>query len=195
MTALVYFVRHGQTDWNAELRFQGQHEVDINATGRAQAGRNGRRLRAMLDRPDAFDYVASPMRRTRETMEILRAELGLPTDGYRVDPRLVEVHFGDWQGLTIEEIERVFPGAGAAREKDKWGFLPPGEKAENYVMLSERISPWLAELDRDTVCVTHGGVVRAIFLLTGRVTRAEAEVMNVPQDRVLRYADGRLDWL
>jgi probable phosphoglycerate mutase len=62
-------------------------------------------------------------------------------------------------------------------------------------MLSERISPWLSALDRDTVCVTHGGVVRAIFLLTGHVTRAEAEVMNVPQDRILRFFQGRLDWL
>ena len=195
MSPLVYFVRHGQTDWNLASRFQGQHEVDINATGREQARRNGRRLAELVGDPARFDFVASPLRRTCETMDIIRKELGLNPHGYRLEPKLLEVHFGDWQGLTIDQVEEAFPGAEAARDRDKWGFLPPGDSAENYEMLSDRIRLWLTSLERDTVCVTHGGVIRSIFLQTGSATRAEAEMMNVPQDRVLRYRDGRLDWL
>ncbi|APH71192.1 histidine phosphatase family protein [Aquibium oceanicum] len=195
MPPLVYFVRHGQTDWNVESRFQGQHDVDINATGREQARRNGRRLAELIDEPARFDFVASPLRRTRETMEIVRTELGMEPQGYRLEPRLMELHFGDWQGLTIDRIEAAFPGSEEARERDKWGFLPPGPSAESYEMLSERVRPWLAAIGRDTVCVTHGGVIRSIFLQTGTATRAEAEMMDVPQDSILRYSDGRLDWL
>lgn len=195
MSLLAYFVRHGQTDWNAELRFQGQAEVDINARGRDQARANGRLLAARIADPAAFDFVASPMRRTRETMEIIRAEMGLPVEAYRTDPRLIEVHFGAWQGMTAPEIEKVLPGSVGARERDKWGFLPPGEGAESYVALSERVRPWLEELARPTVCVTHGGVIRALLLMKGALSRAEAESIEVPQDRVLRLENGRLDWL
>lgn len=195
MAPLVYFVRHGQTDWNVESRFQGQHDVDINATGRAQAHGNGRRLAELIDEPARFDYVASPLRRTRETMDIVRTELGLEPNGYRLEPRLMELHFGDWQGLTIDQVEKAFPGSEEARERDKWGFLPPGASAENYEMLSERVRPWFEAIDRDTVCVTHGGVIRSIFLQTGSASRPEAEMLDVPQDRILRFAGGRLDWL
>ncbi|WP_187969975.1 histidine phosphatase family protein [Aquibium microcysteis] len=195
MTPLVYFVRHGQTDWNAALRFQGQRDVDVNETGRRQAHRNALRLAELLDDPHRFDFVASPLRRTRETMEILRAGIGLPRDGYRLEPRLVEVHFGDWQGRTVDEVETAFPGVAAEREADKWSFLPPGAGAESYDLLSARIEPWLSALERDTVCVTHGGVIRSIFVLTGTAGRAEAAAMDVPQDRILRWRDGRLDWL
>ena len=195
MTPLVYFARHGQTDWNAAVRFQGQHDVDINALGRTQALRNGRRLAGLLDDPGRFDFVASPLRRTRETMEIIRGEIGLPPTAYRLEPRLMEVHFGDWQGMTVDEVEAAFPGVGAAREADKWDFLPPGAGAESYRMLSERVDPWLSAIDRDTVCVTHGGVIRSIFMLTGTTERAEAASLDIPQDRILRYHDGRLDWL
>lgn len=195
MTPLVYFVRHGQTDWNVDLRFQGQQDVDVNDVGRGQAKRNGRRLAELVPDPACFDYVASPLRRTRETMEIVRAELGLPREGYRLEPRLAEVHFGDWQGMTVDEVEEAWPGVGAERDAGKWDFLPPGGLAESYAMLAERIEPWLRAIERDTVCVTHGGVVRAIFALTGAADRSEAEAMDVPQDRILRWQDGRLDWL
>lgn len=195
MTPLVYFVRHGQTDWNAALRFQGQYDVDVNDLGRAQARRNGRRLAELLGDPHRFDFVASPLRRTRETMEIIRAELRLPPRGYRLEPRLVEVHFGDWQGMTVDEVEAASPGVAAEREADKWRFLPPGAGAESYDLLSARIAPWLSALDRDTVCVTHGGVIRSIFMLTGAAGRSEAASLDIPQDRILRWRDGRLGWL
>ena len=101
MLPLVYFVRHGQTDWNAEHRLQGQADIALNALGRAQATRNGRKLAELIADPADFDFVASPLGRTRETMELVRAAMGLEPHGYRTDPRLIEVHFGDWQGHTL----------------------------------------------------------------------------------------------
>lgn len=192
---LVYIVRHGQTAWNAEGRLQGQAETDITDLGRAQADANGAKLKALVPDPEEFDFVASPMRRTRETMERIRVAMGLEPQGYRVDRRLVEVSFGDWQGFTFVELEAMTPGATAVRSRDKWNFVPPGEGAESYQMLMERIVPVFEEFLQPTVCVTHGGVIRALFRHLTGLSMKEAARMPVPQDRVLRLKDGHLEWL
>lgn len=195
MDPLVYIVRHGQTAWNAEYRLQGQADTDLNALGREQATRNGERLRGLISDPAAFDFVASPMRRTRETMERARAAMALEPGAYRTDPRLVEVNFGDWQGFTFAELETRFPGAAAVRERDKWNFLPPGAGAESYQMLLERIRPWFEALRQPTVCVTHGGVVRTIFRLAEGMSEQRAAALDIPQDRILRLQGRHLEWL
>ncbi|TWG89624.1 putative phosphoglycerate mutase [Mesorhizobium sp. J18] len=191
----LYIVRHGLTDWNVERRLQGQADTDINDVGRSQADRNGHRLAELIDDPAAFDFVASPLRRTRETMERVRLAMGLAPEGYRTDPRLVEVHFGDWQGFTYAELEARQPGVTQARSRQKWHFVPPGAGAESYAMLTERVKPWLDEIERPTVCVTHGGIIRVIFHLVAGTSPERAAAMDVRQDRILHVEDGMLEWL
>lgn len=195
MLPLVYVVRHGQTDWNAEYRLQGQADTDLNATGRSQASENGHRLAALIPDPSAFDFVASPMLRTRHTMELVRSAMGLDPFAYRTDPRLVEINFGDWQGFTFAELETRYPGAYRKRQADKWDFVPPGADAESYEMLLKRVGPFFETLDRETVCVTHGGVMRTLFRSVGGLSKDEAAAMAVPQDKVLRISGGRLEWV
>ena len=188
-------IRHGQTAWNAESRLQGQKDIPLNDTGREQAAGNGRALAAILgDTVSVFDFVASPLGRTRETMEILRAAMGLAPLAYRTDPRLVELSFGDWEGHTLEELAATMPGRVEERRLSKWNFIPPGEAAESYEILTWRIGSFLAEVDRPTVCVSHGGVFRAAFRLNGM---AEEEAANTPifQDRVLRLDETGMRWL
>src|ERR1700760_4306480 len=95
---LLYFIRHGETDWNAEGRLQGQHDTPLNKVGLDQAVRCGGILRALVEReghdPRAFDYVSSLLTRARNTMELLRGELALDPAGYRTDARLAELSFG-----------------------------------------------------------------------------------------------------
>lgn len=195
MFPLVYMVRHGQTDWNAEHRLQGQADIDLNQIGRDQARRNGRKLAELIADPAAFDFVASPLKRTRETMELMREAMGLPPKDYRIDRRLVEMHFGAWQGFTLEEIERKHAGATTERAKDKWNFVPPGHGAESYEMLFQRAKPWFEALTQPTVCVSHGGIFRVLFRLVGKKPKREAAALDIAQDRVLRFEDGKLDWL
>lgn len=195
---LLYVIRHGQTDWNAEGRLQGQQDIELNALGRRQATGNGEKLAELLgDSVDSFDFIASPLSRTRETMERVRAAMALDPKAYRTDERLVELSFGDWEGFTIPQMHAISADKVFARNIGKWDFIPPGERAESYEILSWRVGSWLQSVDRPTVCVSHGGVVRSIFRLIGEVPPADAADLGIPQDRILRVeTDTRqLDWL
>jgi probable phosphoglycerate mutase len=193
---LIYMIRHGQTDWNAEIRLQGQKDIPLNDTGRTQAAGNGVALARILGaKAGTFDFVTSPLGRTRETMEILRAAMGLEPSGYRIDERLKEVSFGDWEGSTLEELEASVPGRVAEREASKWDFIPPGADAESYEILSWRIASWMKDVDRPTVCVSHGGVIRSVFKLLGAMTSEEAAMGAIPQDRILLIKDGSVAWI
>lgn len=191
---LIYFVRHGETAWNAEGRLQGQSDIDISPVGRSQADRNGRELKSLIGSAEGFDFVASPMRRTRETMERLRAAMGLDPHAYRTDKRLVELSFGDWQGFSYEDLEKRDPGITAERAADKWCFVPPGEGAESYALLLERVRPAILGFRQPTVCVTHGGIIRTLFVMSGMLTTDEASVVDTPQNKILRLEAGRLAW-
>lgn len=194
----LYVIRHGQTDWNAEARMQGQRDIPLNSLGRRQAEGNGKALAAILGgSATAYDYVASPLYRTRETMERLRATMGLDPKNYTTDERLVEVSFGDWEGFTLAELAQRYPERVAAREEAKWDFIPPGSFAESYEILSWRVGAWLNSIQRPTVCVCHGGVIRALFRLVGQLTPDEAAVTETPQDRILSLdpATGRIGWV
>ena len=191
-------IRHGQTDWNAEGRMQGQKDIDLNSVGRGQATRNGIMLADLLgSEAGEFDYVASPLRRTRETMERIRTAMGLDPLTYRLDDRLKEVSFGDWEGSTLAELAQFTPERVAERALNKWDFIPPGEDAESYEILSWRIGAWLNSVEAPTVCVGHGGVIRSAFRLVGLVDKDIACEMNIPQDRILKIDRdrGEIGWL
>ncbi len=101
----LVFVRHGETDWNVEGRLQGQRDIPLNARGRGQAKRNGETIRELIPEAATFDFISSPLSRTRETMEILRAAMGLDPAAYEVDSRLLEITFCDLDGFTSRDIE------------------------------------------------------------------------------------------
>ena len=192
MIPTIYLVRHGETDWNVEGRLQGQKDVPLNDVGRVQAGEAGMRLRNLVPRCEDLDYVASPMGRTRETMERLRDVIGLHPLVYRLDDRLIELTFGGWEGLTWKEVRAREPQAAAARERDKWGYVPPG--GESYAMLADRIRPCLADLTRDTVMVAHGGVARAILAVACGVSTRDAASIDIWQGKILVIEGGQHYW-
>jgi probable phosphoglycerate mutase len=190
----LYFVRHGETDWNLTQRYQGQQDIPLNATGRDQAARNGRALAQELGGDAAtLDYIASPLVRARETMQIMRREIGLPPDGFRTDDRLREIHYGHWEGELWAELPLRDPQGFAAREADKWGWQPRG--GESYRALSERVAAWLGDIDRDVVVAAHGGVMRVLRGLHHGLQPAEIFLLDVPQDKVLVVKAGRTCWL
>lgn len=189
----LFLVRHGETDWNREGRLQGGQDIPLNALGREQAAEAARRLRALTPDFAQSGYVASPMQRARETMTILRRELGLPPEDFRIEDRLRELTFGAWEGFTWREVRKAERELAQARERDKWGFVPPG--GESYRMLAERIRPVLEGLAADTVMVSHGGVARAVLALVGAVGTAEAAKVDIWQGKILVVEGRKATWM
>ena len=190
----IYFIRHGETDWNLEGRLQGQKDIPLNDVGRVQAEEAGRKLQALVPHYEDLAYLASPMARTRETMEILRTTLGLHPESYKLDERLVELTFGDWEGMTWKEVRKAEPALAALREQDKWHYAPPGG-GESYAMLVDRIRPILDDLTRDTVVVAHGGVARAFLSIACGVNSRQAASMDIWQGRVLVIEGRSYRWV
>ena len=111
----LFFARHGETDWNLAQRYQGQQDIPLNATGRAQAARNGEALaRTLAGVGDALDRVASPLLRARQTMEIVLRELALAPCAYRTDARLAEINYGHWEGQLWTQLPLSDPESPAA---------------------------------------------------------------------------------
>lgn len=142
MTTLL-LVRHGETDWNAERRYQGHADVPLNARGREQA----EALAEQLAGEDLDAIYSSDLSRARVTAEVVAARLGIPVV---VDPDLREVDVGPVEGLTFEEAQ-VFDG---------WQGEPKDEHAERILRAIHRIA---AEHPEGRVLVvTHGGSMRRV---------------------------------
>jgi broad specificity phosphatase PhoE len=190
----IYYIRHGETDWNVERRLQGQQDIPLNARGRAQGAHCGEILRDLFAQsgrdPAVLDYVSSPLGRARQTMELTRAGLGLSPDGYRIEPRLMEICFGRWEGFTIAELRTRDPQGIAAREHDKWHFVPPG--GESYRMMAARMRDWHAGLTRDTVVAAHGGTARGLMAMLGIAKPAAAPLIDIAQGVVYVFEGARL---
>lgn len=190
----IYYVRHGQTDWNAVQRYQGLTDIPLNERGRTEAARNGRVLKDHLaERVKSIDYVASPLSRASETMRIMRGVFGLPPDDFRRDQRLQEQSYGHWEGQLWSELPRLDPDGFAARQVDKWGWQPRG--GESYAMVSDRITGWLADVQKDCIVASHGAVSRALRGLVLTLERAAIADLEVPQDRIMVLRRGTIEWL
>lgn len=192
MSPILYFVRHGQTNWNAETRFQGTRDIPLNDVGRGQASRNGKALKDIVD-PSKVNFIASPLMRTRETMEIVRREMGLAAAAYETDDRLKELSFGDWEGRTVSELEETQSELWEDRQKNKWLFRPP--QGESYKDLAERLRGWVEEIKGPLVVVSHGGVNRGLrFLLSDHDSETLANA-SIPQDKIMIIKDGSVSWV
>ncbi len=150
MTRLL-LVRHGQSTWNEDGRWQGQADPPLTDLGRHQASMASRSI-GMVDA-----IVCSPLERARVTAEIISAAIGV---GPLLElPGLIERNAGEWQGMTRGEIERDYPGYLAdGRRPDGWE--PDERLAERILGTLDAVSSRFR--DADVVCVTHGGVIMCI---------------------------------
>ena len=149
---------------------------------------------AEIDRLDqAQAFFASPLERTRETMEIARAAMGLEPKRYHVDAVLKELSFGVWEGLTWSEIEVKDPKDLRARRKDRWDFAPRG--GESYAMLADRLRPWLDSLNKHAFVISHGGVARVLMALLAGVPAEKAVDTPIIQGRAIVFENGGCRWI
>ena len=190
----LYYIRHGETEWNAVGRLQGTQDVPLNDLGRQQAAHVGGVLAGLFARDgrDKFSppFVASPLQRARATMELVRSTLNLPPHDYAIDDRLREIAYGEWEGSTLAQAQARDPERFARRLADKWNVSAPG--GESYAAVQARVSDWYDTLAVDTVAVAHGGTARALMVALGLETEQSAADLLIEQGAVYVFSDGGL---
>jgi broad specificity phosphatase PhoE len=188
----IYYIRHGETEWNAAGRFQGSRDIPLNELGRTQAVASGGILAGVLSRdgrdPSSLPFVASPLGRARSTMELVRGAIKLPPDDYAIDDRLREIGYGRWEGLTLPEMQLHDAATFASRNEDKWGVAAPS--GESYASVTVRVRAWFDSLVADTVAVAHGGTMRALMVALGIASPLEAAETPIGQGVVYVFSDG-----
>lgn len=185
----IFLVRHGETEWNLIGRYQGAGDSPLTARGVAQAQAIGHRLR---DLPEAADarIVSSPLGRAQRTAEIIGECLGR-REAPLIDERLREISLGSWDGLNRNEIRMLAPEIFARPVWHEWYFRTPD--GESYGAFSARVAAWLADLgDAPVIAVCHGVVSRVLRGLYAGLTRDDALRLPVPQDRIFRLAERRI---
>lgn len=191
----LFFIRHGETAWNAEKRYQGQRDIPLNSVGQGQADRNGLVLRDLLAArgidPNALDWHASPLSRARETIMRVRAAFGADLPPVQFDDRLMEISFGELEGLLHDELPPETATAPGQRDESYWHFRP--NLGENYADLAKRIGDFAATLRGPSVIVAHGGIARVMRVLVERAPVGEVINWPPPQDVVLHFRDRKLE--
>lgn len=157
--ARLALVRHGETAWNAQARYQGRADLPLSDAGQRQAVMLARRLA----REEIHAVYASDLQRAWETAVTIAAPHGLPV---RAETRLREMDFGDWEGLTYEEVQERYPQALAAWEADPLNVAPPG--GETLVQVVARVQSLLDDIvrvhpDQTVLLVGHGGPLRVLL--------------------------------
>jgi probable phosphoglycerate mutase len=185
----LYVLRHGECEHNVERRLASQSDSPLTENGRRQAQENGRLLRSLASDLGAFDFFASPLHRTCTTMELLRDAAGLPPTGYRADHRLMEMHCGDQIWLRWGDI----PDADhASYRADPWYHARPG--GESQAQVHARVGAFLAEIQRDSIIVTHqipARLIRAHYL---GLTPDDAVRYEQPHAGIMRLSAGTEAW-
>ena len=186
----IYLVRHGETEWNRAGRMQGQLDSPLTERGRDQARRVGLLLRDLIDDPAACTLIVSPLGRARQTAGIIAEAMEISADRFAVDPLVREVTWGDWNGLTREEIIAADPAHWQRFRDRHWTVAAPG--GESWAEMSERARQWLNQVAAlDTVLlVSHGAFGRAVRGRYLAATPEETMALSEPQDAVFRLSQG-----
>ena len=158
MPIRVLLVRHGQTSWNVDGRYQGSTDIPLNDHGLAQAAALATRLA-----DETIDVIySSPLQRALQTAQAINAHHGLPI---HEDARLKEIYFGSWEGITHKEAESRYPGAQLRWRRNPFEAMPPD--GESIDAVEARIGSLLQELytyeDRTVLVASHCAIMQVLL--------------------------------
>ena len=178
---MILLARHGETPYNAERRFQGQGDVPLNDRGIAQA----RELAQLAKAEPLAALYASPVRRARQTAEIVAEAVGLEP---RFDPRFAEHDVGDWQDRLFDDVEAADPERWAQWQAAGAGWRFPG--GESLGEQQERVVAGLVDVtqarDLPALVVCHRGVIRSALCHTRNENLDAFHEIPVPNGALIR---------
>jgi len=175
-----WLIRHGQTDWNLEGRYQGQSDVPLNATGLVQAAA----LAASLDGQHFEALFSSDLARAYQTAQVIAARIGMPV---QTDPRLREINQGQWQGRTLDEIKGIFNNESAQARRvtiDPVTARAPG--GESVWEVSQRMAKAADDIARrypsgPVLMVGHGLALATLYCQAENIHLAQV-YSHIPEN-------------
>jgi probable phosphoglycerate mutase len=187
----IYFIRHGETDWNREQRIQGLTDVPLNGQGHLQAEAVARALKDYL-RGDKIDrFIVSPLTRARQSMDYVARQFDLPPSLIDIDPVMTELGFGVWEGRTVSELHADPECPKTPLERFHW--RPRG--GESYVDGLARIRQWIGRFSGPTVIVAHGAIGRCLIGLVADLSPEQLVQAKTPQGSFCRLQNGQFGWV
>ena len=188
----LYILRHGETEWNRDRRFQGALDSPLTEKGRDQARRFGLALRQRLG-PATPVLVSSPLGRTLETTRLACAAAGWNAESCRLDPDIQEVSLGEYDGLTRDDVPDFDTLAAQYGPGDSLFFHCPG--GERWPGVMDRLARAAQRFDpaAETVIFTHGVAGK---MLRGHILgldRVATMALNSPQDAFFRLHAGETE--
>lgn len=188
---MIFLVRHGETQWNAESRRQGRGDSVLTENGIAQSRAVARQLKTHVTDQSEITVITSPAGRSRRTAVIIAEELGIDPNRIRIATQLEEMDFGDWTGLTDQEIAEQQPEQWRARQLNRWFFEYPN--GESYPKLCSRVSQWMEtaeDIPGVIIAVTHQWTSRVIRGQYLRLPKEDMFPLMHPHHQIIQLHDG-----
>lgn len=189
---MIFLVRHGETQWNTESRRQGRGDSALTEKGIAQSRVVARHLNTLLAGEKHITLVTSPAGRSRRTAAIIAEELGVNPERIQVTPMLEEMDFGDWTGLTDDEIAEQRPEQWRERRLNRWFFQYPN--GESYPLLCSRVAKWMETAEETPgvmVAVTHQWTSRVIRGQYQRLPKEDMFSLLHPHQHIVQLHQGK----
>ena len=170
---IIYLLRHGETVFNTQGRYQGELDSPLTDVGIDQVRQNADMLKSLIGNPNEWKVVSSPLGRAIQSTKIICETIGYDIRKVETDERLSEVDVGVWAGLTTKEIENSWPNLVKDTDAFSWYFNAPN--GESYDTVVSRLTDWLASIkhEQKVIAISHG--------LTGRILRGIYAEMNKEQ--------------
>ncbi len=175
--AKLYFVRHGESEWNVADRICGQTDIELTKKGHEQAVETGNMIKEAGVKADEILY--SPLKRAKDTAKHISEITGIPA---RLEPMLIEQNFGKWEGTSPRKAPEFV--------KAKAQFVCRNENGESMLQLAQRIYNLLDRLkadDKTYILVAHNGIARVVKSYFCDMTNEEYAAFGVPNCSVTEF--------
>jgi probable phosphoglycerate mutase len=184
----IIFIRHGETEWNAQGLIQGSIDTDLNPQGHAQARAVAELLVSRRREWADFQIIISPQKRAQQTAQYIVDALGRTARA--TDARVRELGFGIWEGKPFWELKAspVYP----AHPEERYYWRPEG--GESYEDGVARVNDWRATLTGPTLVVSHGAVGRCLMGAVAGLGPRQIVELKTPQGAYCRLENGQIDW-
>lgn len=191
---IIYLLRHGQTEWNVEGRYQGQLDSPLTEKGKLQAKENALKISKYIDINTSKLY-ASPLTRARDTAYILAEALEIKRNDIIFEENLKEINYGIFEGKTKEYCRTKLSREFEAREMAKYNYVLEG--GESYEMVEVRLREWLKNVEKEKmiVVIAHEMINRALRGIYSEMKKDEMLMLRQSNDVLIKLENGKEDIL